>query len=139
MADQHRGTCFCGAVEVSASGEPIDMGYCHCGSCRAYSGAPFVAFTIWPEDRVEVTGHVGSYDKAGTSERVFCSRCGGHLLLRHPHLGLTDIRAGILPSVTFTPRSHLNYAARVMPVRDGLPKFSDMPVEIGGSGELIVE
>lgn len=139
MAERHHGTCFCGAVGVGASGEPIDMGYCHCNSCRTYSGAPFVAFTIWPADRVEVTGEVGSYDKAGTSERVFCARCGGHLLLRHPHLGLTDVRAAILPSVAFAPQSHLNYAERVMPIRDGLPKFRDLPAAIGGSGELIAE
>ena len=139
MEGPHRGTCFCGAVQLEVSGEPIDEGYCHCTSCRSYSGAPFVAFTIWPADNVKVSGSVGSYNKVGTSDRKFCIRCGGHFLLDHPELGLVDIRAAILPTVQFTPRLHLYYSERVMPVRDGLPKFKDMPSQVGGSGELIPE
>jgi hypothetical protein len=46
MANTHNGACFCGAVEIAVHGDPIDMGYCHCTSCRTYSGAPLVAFTI---------------------------------------------------------------------------------------------
>lgn len=137
MSDAHRGTCFCGAVEVEARGEPLDMGYCHCESCRAYSGAPFVAFTIWPRDKVTVRGSVGSFNKVGTSERKFCVQCGGHFLLDHPGLDVSDIRASILPSVRFEPASHLFYSERAMDVQDGVPKFKDMPAEIGGSGETI--
>jgi hypothetical protein len=36
----HVGRCFCGAVEVAVSGTPEAMGYCHCRSCRSWSGAP---------------------------------------------------------------------------------------------------
>lgn len=139
MAEMHQGTCFCGAIQVEVTGEPIDMGYCHCQSCRSYSGAPFVAFTIWPADKVRVTGSAGSYNKAGTSDRNFCSRCGGHFLIDHPHLGVVDVRAAVLPTVRFEPKAHLNYSERVMPIRDGLAKFSDMPTAIGGTGELISE
>jgi hypothetical protein len=142
MTEQHRGTCFCGEVEIHVLGQPIDMGYCHCASCRGYSGAPFVAFTIWPADRVEVVRGselLGGFNKIGTSDRRFCRVCGGHLLLDHPELGLVDIRAAVLPSVEFQPKAHLNYAEAVVCVKDGLPKFRDVPVEIGGSGELICE
>jgi hypothetical protein len=34
---------------------------------------------------------------------------------------------------------HLNYAETVLPMKDGLPKLKDFPVEIGGSGESILE
>ena len=34
MADKHRGTCFCGAVEIEATGAPLEMDYCNCDSCR---------------------------------------------------------------------------------------------------------
>jgi hypothetical protein len=142
MADTHRGTCFCGAVEVTAHGDPVDMGYCHCGSCRAYSGAPLVAFTIWPAAAVQVTRgaeHLGGFNKVGTSDRKFCTRCGGHLFIDHPQLGLVDVRAAVLPTVRFVPRAHLSYAEAVLPVKDGLPKFRDFPAEIGGSGELMPE
>lgn len=142
MGERHKGSCFCGAVEIDADGVPVDMGYCHCGSCRAYSGAPFVAFTIWPVGSVKVTkGNdlLGGFNKLGTSDRRFCTKCGGHLMLDHPHLGLVDVRAAILPTVRFEPKAHLNYAEAVLPLRDGLPKFRDLPAEIGGSGERMPE
>lgn len=142
VSESHHGSCFCGAVEIEVSGEPVDMGYCHCSSCRTYSGAPFVAFTIWPADKFRVTRGeqlLGAFNKVGTSDRKFCTRCGGHLFIDHPHLGLVDVRAPILPSVAFEARAHLNYSERVMPVTDGLKKFNDFPTEIGGSGQLIPE
>ena len=34
MSDQksYNGTCFCGAVQFTVTGEPAGMGYCHCTS-----------------------------------------------------------------------------------------------------------
>jgi hypothetical protein len=135
----HRGACFCGAVQIEVVGDPIDMGYCHCASCRAYSGAPFVAFAIWPTQQVQVFGETGSYNKVGTSDRKFCLRCGGHFILEHPDMGVTDVRVAVLPGLTFEPKAHLFYAERVIDVPDGLPKYSDMPTEIGGTGACILE
>ncbi len=42
----HTGTCFCGAVEVTVTGEPAAMGYCHCDSCRQWSAGPVNAFSL---------------------------------------------------------------------------------------------
>jgi hypothetical protein len=36
----YKGECFCGAVQLEVSGEPEGMGYCHCRSCRSWSGGP---------------------------------------------------------------------------------------------------
>ena len=30
----YQGSCFCGAVEFTVTGEPAAMGFCHCESCR---------------------------------------------------------------------------------------------------------
>ena len=46
MDKSHIGTCFCGAVTVEVTGAPLEMGYCHCSSCRAYSGAPVNASSM---------------------------------------------------------------------------------------------
>jgi hypothetical protein len=138
----HRGACFCGAVEIEAQGAPVEMGYCHCASCRSYSGAPLTAFILWPAERVRVTRgaiHLGGFDKTGFSHRRFCTRCGGHLLTEHANLGLTDVLAAKLPMVVFVPSLHLNYQEAVMSVRDGLPKLRDFPVTAGGSGETLPE
>jgi hypothetical protein len=73
------------------------------------------------------------------SDRQFCSRCGGHILSRHPALEMTDIRPPVLADLPFRPSVHLNYAEVVMPMKDGLPKLRDFPAAVGGSGELIPE
>lgn len=142
MAKTHTGTCFCGAVEIEVTGEPLEMGYCHCRSCRAYSGAPVVAFTLWPPERVRVTrgaDRLGRFNKTGTSERCFCTTCGGHVLSNHPDWELVDVLAEILPDLPFAPSVHLNYAERVLPIRDGLRKLKDFPAKGGGSGEVVAE
>src|SRR5262249_32727059 len=36
----YKGSCFCGAVEMAVTGEPVAMGYCHCESCRKWSAGP---------------------------------------------------------------------------------------------------
>lgn len=134
------GSCFCGAVQIEVTGEPVEMGYCHCSSCRTYSGAPLGAFVLFREDHVRVTHgseFVGTFNKSGPSERRFCTRCGGHLMMFHPGLGLTDVRAAVLPTIPFEPSVHLNYLEAVLPVKDGLPKLRDFPAHAGGSGELL--
>ena len=72
-------------------------------------------------------------------QRQYCRKCGGHLLTAHAPLGLVDVFAATIPSLTFTPGVHVNYAETVLPMRDGLPKLKDFPAEFGGSGEAMAE
>lgn len=142
MSDLHKGQCFCGAVELEASGSPEAMGYCHCASCRSWSAAPLNVFTLWKPDAVKVTKgaeHVGMYQKTDLSQRQYCRKCGGHLMTKHPPIDLVDVYAATLPSLTFEPVVHVNYAETVLPMKDGLPKLKDFPAELGGSGEAMEE
>jgi hypothetical protein len=138
----HKGECFCGTVHIEVSGEPEAMGYCHCSSCRSWSAAPVNAFTLWKPEAVRVTEgaeHVGIFQKTPVSQRQYCKKCGGHLMNNHPPLGLVDVYAATVPSVKFTPGVHVNYAETVLPMHDGLPKFTDFPAAFGGSDTLIKE
>jgi hypothetical protein len=138
----HKGECFCGAVQLEVSGEPEAMGYCHCRSCLSWSAGPVNAFSLWKPDAVRITGgaeHVGMFAKTPASERKYCTKCGGHLMTNHPSWGVVDVFAATLPTLTFGPGVHVNYAETVLPMRDGLPKFKDLPAEFGGSGEQIAE
>lgn len=138
----HRGSCFCGAIEVEVSGNPEGMGYCHCASCRSWSGGPVNAFTLWQPEAVRVTRgaeHLRTFVKNPQSERQFCGECGGHLMTNHPTFGLVDVFAATLPTLDFQPGVHVNYAETVLPMRDGLPKLKDFPTELGGSGEAVAE
>ena len=142
MSDTHAGACFCGAVEIEATGAPEGMGYCHCASCRSWSAGPVNAFTLWKPENVKVTKgaeFIGHFQKTPISDRKFCKQCGGHLMTDHPTLGLTDVFAATLPSLDFVPGVHVNYAETVLPMKDGLPKLKDFPSELGGSGETVPE
>ena len=142
MAQTFVGTCFCGAVGIEATGEPIEMGYCHCASCRAYSGGPFEGYMLWKAENVRITrgdGMLGSYNKTGMSDRRFCTKCGGHLMTNHPTLGVVDVFSATLPTLAFKPGLHINYAETVLPMKDGLPKFKDFPGAFGGSDEHVPE
>ena len=55
-------------------------------------------------------------------------------MANHPTIGLVDVFAATIPTLTFTPGVHVNYAETVLPMRDGLPKLKDFPAEFGGSG-----
>ena len=142
MTTTHKGACFCGSVHIEVTGEPEGMGYCHCQSCRSWSGGPVNAFSLWQPGAVRVAAgaeHLATFRKTAASERQYCARCGGHLMTNHPGLGLVDVFAATLPSLDFKPGLHINYAETVLPMRDGLPKLKDFPAPFGGSGELVPE
>ena len=144
MSGKHtyKGGCFCGAVEISVSGDPALMGYCHCDSCRHWSAGPVNAFSLWKPEAVRVTkgeDKIGTYNKTPMSFRKWCKSCGGHLLTEHPVMGLTDVYAATIPDLPFKAAVHVNYQETVLPMKDGLPKFRDLPAEAGGSGELLPE
>jgi len=118
----HFGRCFCGAVQLEVSGTPEN------------------ALTLWKPDSVRITSgaeHVATFQKTGFSQRQYCAKCGGHLMTRHPTLGLVDVYAATLPTLEFVPALHINYAETVLPMNDGLPKLKDVPEAFGGTGETI--
>jgi hypothetical protein len=138
----HEGSCFCGTVAVRVKGAPQAMGYCHCESCRTWSASPINAFALWPLANVSVTrgeAELATYKKTPGTHRQYCKKCGGHVRSVHPDLGFTDVYASLLPSLTFKPALHVFYGERMIAMKDGLPKFKDVPKEMGGSGELLAE
>jgi hypothetical protein len=138
----HVGNCFCGAVEIEVRGAPEGMGYCHCRSCRSWSGGPVNAFSLWKPEAVRITKgeeHVATFTKSAFSERKYCRKCGGHLMANHPPAKLIDVFVATIPTLAFAPAVHINYAETVLPMRDGLPKLKDFPAEIGGSGEMVTD
>ena len=148
-ANNYQGSCFCGAVQFSLSGEPEAMAYCHCDSCRHWSAGPVSAFTLWQPDAVRITRgeeqvsvfdkNPGSGDETVVSERRWCKVCGGHLYTDHPTMGLIDVPAVVIRGLNFDPGFHVHYQETVHHIQDGLPKFRDLPKEAGGSGLELAE
>ncbi|HET9160118.1 MAG TPA: GFA family protein [Caulobacteraceae bacterium] len=118
------------------------MGYCHCRSCRSWSGGPINAFSLWNPAAVSVTDgeeNLATYVGNPASERKYCKKCGGHLMTNHPGLGLVDVFTATIPSLNFQPGVHVNYQETVLPMKDGLPKFRDFPGAFGGSDQTMPE
>jgi hypothetical protein len=140
MAETHKGACFCGAVEIEVTGKPAVMGYCHCKDCASWAAAPINSFTLWAPDAVRVTkgkDQVGTFHKTENSYRKFCKVCGGHVMTEHPPLKMIDVYAAVLRDFAHKPTLHINYGSKTVSVKDGLPKFKDMPKEFGGSGATL--
>jgi hypothetical protein len=145
----YEGSCFCGDVRFTLSGEPEAMAYCHCNSCRRWSAGPVSAFTLWKPETIQITrgsDNIAAFDKnPGTndetvlSDRKWCKTCGGHIYTEHPIMGLIDIPAVVISNFAFKPGFHVHYQESVHPMKDGLPKFKDLPKEAGGSGDEISE
>ena len=141
MSQTHKGSCFCGAVELTVTGEPVAAGFCHCSSCRSWSASPVNAFSLWKPDAVKITkgeGDIGVYHKTEKSYRKFCKTCGGHLLTHHPLWGLIDgtpLRSrAIATSRRFTSTTQrLSFASRMASQDEG-PAQGDGWVGRGPTG-----
>lgn len=140
--NSYNGSCFCGAVQLTVTGAPAAMGYCHCESCRHWSAGPVNAFVLWKPEAVRVTrgaDNIGTYNKTPNSYRKWCKTCGGHLFTEHPGMGLTDVYAAVTPDFPCQPGVHVHYQETKLRIRDGLPKMQDVPKEMGGSGVNLPE
>jgi hypothetical protein len=142
MSQTYNGSCFCGAVKLAVTGDPVAAGYCHCESCRKWSAGPINAFSLWKPEQVKVTtgaDKIGTYHKTEHSYRKFCTVCGGHIMTEHPPWSLIDVYAATIPTYKHQPQLHVHYQESVLPMKDGLPKMRDIPKEMGGSGQTMAE
>lgn len=70
------GGCQCGAVRFTIRGEALRSALCACHDCRRSSGAPLVAWAIFPREAVTISGEPTRYNSSGDVHRSFCGRCG---------------------------------------------------------------
>jgi hypothetical protein len=75
--DHHTGSCLCGDLRITATGQPYRVGLCHCLDCRKHHGAVFHASAIFPEQAVTITGEARAY-----GGRHFCPRCGSSVFAK---------------------------------------------------------
>lgn len=146
---EYKASCFCGDVELTLTGEPEAMAFCHCDSCRRWSAGQVNSFTLWKPENIKITkgrdkidgfdGNPGSDHKTLVSRRKWCKTCGGHVFIEHPEMGVTDVPAAVIKGFEFTPEFHVHYQETRLPMMDGLPKFKDLPQQAGGSGTELNE
>jgi hypothetical protein len=83
MARSIEGGCLCGAIRYRATIEPGVGTLCHCRSCRLASGAPSVAWSVFPADAFAFTrGTPVEFESTTGVLRSFCGACGTPLTYR---------------------------------------------------------
>jgi hypothetical protein len=129
------GGCFCGALRYRVDGPPIDAGYCHCRMCQRASGAPVLAWGHWPRDAFRWLGggEPAVLVSSADCRRLFCGRCGTHLLFRDAtDPGVVDLNLATLddPSAV-RPEYHIWTESRIpwFELADALPRYPDGAVE----------
>jgi len=91
------GQCLCGAVTIH-SPDAKDIGVCHCGFCRRWSGGPMLALHCGPDVTFSGTEHITVFASSDWAERAFCKRCGTHLYYKLLPTGEYFVPAGTFDS-----------------------------------------
>ncbi len=122
------GGCMCSAVRYEAIGEPLEVGYCHCHSCRRHTGAPVVTFVMFEPDNVRFTGRKRSiYNSSLGVKRAFCGNCGTSLTWEGSYEGrpLCALQISTFDDPdSLTPTAHSFYPERIswFDIADNLPR-----------------
>ena len=94
------GSCLCGAVRYTATGEPLRFYHCHCKRCRKASGTGHASNLFLKGKLNWESGEklVKSYKLPGAERfgNTFCSDCGGRVPLFVESLETVFIPAGSL-------------------------------------------
>ena len=96
----HRGSCLCGGVTFTVSGDLPPIQVCHCGQCRRAQGTPFVTNIPVNESQVDWLSGISliqRYESSPGKYRCFCKTCGSPLFSQRTSLpGVLRLRVGAL-------------------------------------------
>ena len=86
------GGCACGAVRFTATVNGDHMDACHCGTCRRWSGGPFMVVNV-SDLAVADSAALGVWNSSEWAERLFCKECGTSLAYRTKDGGFVALSA----------------------------------------------
>jgi hypothetical protein len=107
----YKGSCLCGSVEITVTGEISDIIHCHCSLCRKASGTAYATNGFVNVLDFEINNGrelLSSFESSPGKFRNFCSKCTSPIYSSN-ELDKTRIRIrlGILDSdISERPISH---------------------------------
>lgn len=126
----HTGSCLCGALQFESSGDPVDVGYCHCKMCQTLSGSavlPWASFLV--DDFSYIKGHPKVYRSSSHGQREFCADCGSQIAFRAvDRLKTVEINIGTLHDpAAVMPKYHIWCDSKIgwFEIDDDLPHYPD--------------
>ena len=98
----HQGSCLCGGVTYTLTGELRNSVACHCEQCRKTSGHYVSATQVGPEQfHLTNDATLSWYTSSPEAERGFCNRCGASLFWRcKADNGAVSVMSGTLDGPT---------------------------------------
>jgi len=129
------GRCLCGEIFCTATGDPVSTVNCHCTDCRRATGAVFATVLNFPDESVEISGTLSSYQSAsdrGTEvTRQACAICGSQMFTRSSAWPeLLGIRAGcVVETDRIAPQRNVFVSSKIpnTSLDPNLPQFPRMP------------
>ena len=128
------GVCLCGRIQYQIEGEPRFMYQCHCGKCRAASGASFVTNIIVDTDRFRITAGkegLSAYESSPQKFRHFCSACGSPIYSQGEKTKhVVSVRCGTLkrdPGMRVAYHAFVASKAAWLDICDAQPQFPEWP------------
>ncbi|ORY71315.1 Mss4-like protein [Pseudomassariella vexata] len=137
---KHTAQCKCGRIKYWLSREkPLASKFCHCKDCQSLHGAPFQWAAVFEKNDLHFeNGAKGlafySSEKNHTHHdlpcKVSCSYCHAPILDEGRNMVL--IFPAIIKFVSpeakkaFDPTMHIFYSRRVVDIKDGKPKWSEL-------------
>jgi hypothetical protein len=122
------GGCICGAIRYRVTGERTGSMVCHCQTCRRLSGAPVVAWVMFPSAQFQLLrGQPSEFHSSAPVRRTFCGACGTPLTYEHADgAGFVDITTCSLDNPNLFPPTHhswLSHDLAWVRLGDDLPTF----------------
>lgn len=121
------GRCLCGNIRYRIGGDPVWCGYCHCESCRRFTGAVVTSWAGVAARDLEFPGARPAVFESAGVRRGFCPACGSSLTYEADRFpGYVQVHVGTLDDpAAFAPRAHVHCGERVpwFDVADELPRF----------------
>ncbi len=124
-----RGSCLCGAIKFKANAIDLNVGACHCSTCRSWGGGAFMGVDCGTDVDFEHVETLTIFNSSDWAERGFCGTCGTHLFYRLKESGQHIMPAGIL-----NIESDLNFDHQVfIEEKPGYYTFSNKTKEMTGA------
>jgi hypothetical protein len=117
-------------VKYEIDAEPLLMYHCHCGACRAASGASYVTNVAVPTAGFRIasgTHQLGAYESSPGKKRYFCSSCGSPIFSQGESTKhYVSVRSGTLlddPGLRPSYHAFVSFKAPWVAIDDGLPQY----------------
>ncbi len=129
------GSCHCGEISYTFSGEPLRQVNCHCKNCRKTSGGPYLANIFVSEDNLFIKGSPKVYqhlaDSGNQMTKKFCGNCGAQMFsLGSGRPGIVSIRGGTIDNLEIIqPSINIFVSSKIpsTPLNESLSTFEKMP------------